>query len=636
MFLERLRPPAAAKVEICVAFALILIASAGAFASTSVTTYHNDNMRTGWNSDERILTPKNVSGNKFNLIASTALDDQVDAQPLVVTDQEIKGKGKHNVVYVATESNSIYAIDAASGAVLRHVKLGKPVSYVNLPGQCNNNGPNVGIDSTPVIDPNTDTMYVVTYTMESNAQTYRLHALSLSSLADETPSVVITASAPLSKSGTYRFNASSSRQRPALLLANGNVYAGFGSFCDNNADVSRGWVLGWQESTLAPLPANHLGDARRTSPDNFFLTSVWMSGYGLAADLAGDIFFVSGNSDYSGTTYNSVTNLSESVVELSSDLSTVENFFSPSKPIISSWDQSDNDFGSGGVMLLPPQSGSTPNLAVAAGKSATLYLLNAADLSRKLSQENMNGGCWCGESYFQDGRGDAYVVGSGGNNAELFQVDIPASGAPRLKRKWVSTGIPNGQNGGFFTSVSSDGNDFDTAVIWAVSRPDDSDPADIYLYAFDAKGNNLIAGGNGALAGTWPNTNGDSNIVPTVANGKVYVASYQSLAIFGIGAAGLAKLPQTTKVDMRAVLAQGEHEVFATTASIIGNRIVATRRDGSTLSIDSTSAEQHFHMAEPSVGNALLARGTFDAAGILHANTILHALKNPKMWPQDR
>jgi hypothetical protein len=165
------------------------------------------------------------------------------------------------------------------------------VPYTDLPGNCSNNGPNVGIDSTPVIDTNAGLIYVITYTLESGKQTYRIHALSLSTLADEVPSVVVTASGTLNNGQNYAFQAAQDRQRPGLLLANGNIYAGFGSFCDNNANVSRGWVLGWQTGTLTPLPANHLNNLLASSPDNFFLTSVWMSGYGLAADTGGDIYF---------------------------------------------------------------------------------------------------------------------------------------------------------------------------------------------------------------------------------------------------------------------------------------------------------------------------------------------------------
>jgi hypothetical protein len=134
-------------------------------------------------------------------------------------------------------------------------------------------------------------------------------------------------------------------------------------------------VLGWNAATLQPLPVSQLFNRRKTSPDTFFLSSVWMSGYGIASDDNGSLFLVTGNSDYSGTTYNSTYNLEESVIKLSTDLTTVQSFFTP-KGGQNDWrqlDYYDNDFGSGGVLLLPPQNGRTPNLAVAAGKAGPMY-----------------------------------------------------------------------------------------------------------------------------------------------------------------------------------------------------------------------------------------------------------------------
>lgn len=604
-----------------------------AYAKVSVTTYHNDTMRTGWNHREKHLTPATVSGGTFGMIASASLDDQVDAQPLVIANQTISGKGSHDVVYVATESNTIYAFDAVSGQLLLSSNLGSPVPYTMLPSECGNNGPNIGINSTPVIDPKTGTMYVITYTLESGNQTFRIHALDLSTLTDKTPSVVISASAPLSNGSTYNFTPSVSRQRSALLLANGNVYAGFASFCDVSANLSRGWVLGWQTGTLTPLAGNHLDNTRASSPDNFFLTSVWMSGYGLAANDGGDIYFVTGNSDYSGNTYNTSTNLSESVVAISSDLSTVQTYFSPSD--VSDLDRYDTDFGSGGVMLLPPQPGSKHHLAVAAGKEGSLFLMNAERLGKQnhyLDVQNI-GGCWCGQSYYKGSDGVGRVVASGGQNVNIFTVKTQTTGAPSLALQSASPALPVGQDGGFFTSVSSNGTAANTAVVWAVTRPTTSKPADIYLYALDESGNTLYSG----LAGTWPYVGGNANIVPTVANGKVYVASYQSFAMFGLGAAAKhATLPEVKVVDMRPPLAPGQHELHGMVRSINGNLITVTKRDGSSIVVDSRGAEAAHRMAEASVGHALLARGTTDATGIFHADTLLHAKDHPALWPEDR
>ena len=212
-----------------------------------------------------------------------------------------------------------------SGTVLLSRNLGPPVP---LPLGCMNNGPNVGVNSTPVIDFAGKTLYVMNYTLVAGPE-YRLHALDLESLSDKVAPKLVTASHTLTNGTTFNFNATYQRQRPGLLLGNGSIYAGFGSFCDLSASVSRGWLLGWTAGSLAPFPSNQLLDQPPTSPDTFFLSSIWMSGYGLATDDAGNILFVTGNSDYSGSTYDGVTNIQESVVKVSPTLTTVLDLFTP-------------------------------------------------------------------------------------------------------------------------------------------------------------------------------------------------------------------------------------------------------------------------------------------------------------------
>ncbi len=498
----------------------------------AITTYHYDNLRTGWNHAEHELTFEKVQGAHFGLIQNVALDDQVDTQPLVVPHVDIPtgpSPGVHDVVYVATESDSVYAIDASSGEILLHAKFGNPVP---TPLGCNNNGPNVGINGTPVIDREAHTMYVIVYSLQGGNPEYRVHALDLSSLTDKIPPVVVSASHKLSNNSNFQFNARFQRQRPALLLSKGNVYAGFGSFCDFSANVSRGWLLGWTAGTLTPLAANQLNDTQATSPDSFFLSSVWMSGYGPAADPDGNIYFVTGNSDFSGTTYDGSTNIQESVVKLAPDLSKVLDIFTPSNQ--GNLDQGDTDFGSGGAMLIPQQEGSTPHLVAAAGKDGRMFILDRNSLGgytpggpdKVVTQANI-GGCWCGESYFHH-----KIVSSGGSNAILWK--IKTSPGVTLQNEAASAGIGGAQDPGFLTSVSSE--DEQHPIIWAVSRPDNSSPADISLFAFKGE-----PSGGGTLdtlfqgpAGNWPNTGGNSNLVPVVVNGKVYVASFKQLRIFGL------------------------------------------------------------------------------------------------------
>jgi len=526
-------------------FALTLLIASVASSQTSITTYHVDNNRTGWNSHETTLTPANVGPTTFGLLKSVRLNDQVDSQPLFVPGVNITAgshPGVHNVVYVATESNTIYAIDAESGTVLLSPNFGTPVNY---PLGCNNNGPNVGINSTPVIDTTSNTLYVVVYTQDSTGPAYRIHALDLGSLTDKVAPEVIVASHTLANGSTFNFNATYQRQRPGLLLTDGTIYAGFGSFCDLGANLSRGWLLGWATGSLTPLPANQMFDLQATSPDSFFLSSIWMSGYGPATDDSGNILFVTGNSDPSGSTYDGVTNIQESVIKVSPSLTTVLDLFTPSD--WSGLDQSDNDFGAGGVLVLPDQPGSTPHLAVAAGKDGNLYFMNEDDLGGYSSTRNnvlgtySIGGCWCGESYFVDPTdGAGRVVTSGGSNIQVFKVQT--SPIPALVQVASSVTLPSGVNDpGFFTSISSNGTA--SPIIWALSRPNGASGEPIYLGAFnpDSVSKGVMKLLFHAQAGNWPNINGNSNLVPVVANGEVFVASYDQLRIFGLKAAAVAK-----------------------------------------------------------------------------------------------
>src|ERR1035437_4040271 len=521
--------------------AVLVFISAGALLAAgqvAVTTYHYDNNRTGWNQHETVLTPANVAIPSFGLLQTVMLDDQVDAQPLVVPGVQITAgqfQGPHDVVYVATEHNTVYAIDVHTGTVLLSPNFGPPVPR---PLNCNNNGPNVGINSTPVIDLTSNTLYVVIYTQDSTGPAYRIHALDLGGLTDKVTPQLVVASHTLIDGTTFNFNATYQRQRPGLLLANGNVYAGFGSFCDFAANVSRGWLLGWSIGSLTALPANQIFDTQATSPSSFFLSSIWMSGYGLATDDSGNILFVTGNSDYSGTTYDGVSNIQESVVKVSSNLSTVLDLFTPMNQ--ASLDQSDSDFGSGGLLVLPDQPGSTPHLAVAAGKAGSLFLMNEDSLGGYSTTKNnvlgtySIGGCWCGQSYFVDSSdGAGRVVASGGQSIQVYKVQT--SPIPALIKVASSVTLSGGiQFPGFFTSISSNGTA--SPIIWTLSHPTSATGNPIYLYAFNPeiliKGN--MKGLFRARAGSWPNTGGNSNLVPVVANGEVFVASHAQLKIFGI------------------------------------------------------------------------------------------------------
>ncbi len=621
------------------------LSGTGTIAKVQVLTYHNNALRTGWNAAETSLTSSVVGGASFGLLHQVTLDDQVDAQPLLVTGLTVAG-GTHDVVYVATEGNTVYAIDATSGAVLLSTNLGTPVPISTLPGGCNLNGNNVGINSTPVIDLASQTLDVIAYIYPSSgAQKFMVHALSLTTLVDKVTPVEVTASHALSNGTTlYSFTAKSSRQRAALVEANGNIYAGFASFCDLNANSSRGWLLGWNASTLAPVAPAQLYNQvlPSNSPDDYFLTSIWMSGYGPAWDGGSNLFFVTGNSDYSGTTYDNTNaiNLSESVVAWSTTLNDVVSYFSPtdSPADVATLDKNDGDFGAGGVMLLPTQMGSFPLLAVAAGKEGNMYLMNQSSLGGEDSAAVLGeygvGGCWCGPSYFLGSDGVGRVISSGGSNINVWKVQTAPTTALVADSAFTSPAISTGQDPGFFTSVSSNGTTAGSAVIWAVNRPFDS-THDVTLYAIDAAtGTQLFSG----VAGTWPNTSGNANLVPTVANGKVYVAAYQTLSIFGVEAPGQTLLaqPEIASPSPPAEPVLSAHQISGFIRSAAGALVVIELRDGTRVTADLTEATRRHTAVQAAVGEPVLVRGDYDHNGVLQAESFLHAKPQPVLWRPDR
>jgi len=608
---------------------------------TSIVTYHNDPQRTGWNSAENTLTPTNVTFLTFDLISKVTLDDQVDTQPLVVTNQMIKGQGVHTVVYVATEGNTVYAIDSWSGAILVSENLGPPVP---TPLSCGNNGPNVGINGTPTIDVVSQTMYVVAYTLAGSVPAYRLHALDLSTLNDKPGSpITISASHTLANGSVFNFNAAVQRQRSALLQANGNIYAAFASFCDFKPDQSRGWLLGWNAATLSALPANELTDTL-TTPGPFYLSSIWMSGYGVAADPGGDLFFVTGNSDLNKNTYSGTTNIQESVVKMAGDLSHVLDLFTPSN--VFPLDQADTDYGSGGALVLPAQPGPVPHLAVAAGKDGRLFILNRASMGGfhtvDIPKNVGIGSCWCGPSYYEGSDGVGRVVSSGGFQAKTWTVNTTLS--PALQHEASAPALAAGpqNDGGFFTSVSSHGRKPGTAVIWAIGRPIGTDNH-ITLYAF----NGTASGGVlpqlwSAAAGTWPNLGGNANLVPTVANGRVYVPSYRQLTIFGLvvhlikGAAPLRSEPMLLKSPPPPP-AQPKPPgalYWGTIKRVDGYRITIALRSGKLLHIDLSNAVKEGTTINPVVGKNVAVSGTVNTKGVLEARTMWRA-KARGSWGTD-
>jgi hypothetical protein len=611
--------------------------AAGPPLPVTVMTHHYDNWRTGWNPQETVLTTTNVNSRSFGLLRTVPLDDQVDAQPLVIYSPE---HDNLPIVIVATENNTIDYINPATGAVMLSRNLGAPVPQSALPGRCNNNGPDVGITSTPVIDGPSRTLYVIAYTLESGQPVYRIHALDLATLDDKVGSgIVVGASQALSGGGVYHFNAAVTRQRPALLDANGNIYAGFGSFCDFKAAHSRGWVLGWHTGTLRPLPANQLNDQLPIVPSGFFLTSIWMSGAGIATNSAGDLFFVTSNSD--SQSYDPPYNIQESVVEMSGDLRRIVGLYTPTGNQIGqpTLDINDYDFGSGGVLVVPEQpSLPLPNLAAAAGKAGYFYLFNRdafAGLSGpgKVVESFPLDGCWCAESYFVGPDGIGRIVSSLGATVYVYKLQA-AGNSVELAYETNSAVLATGQDAGFFTTVSSNDTRAGSAVIWAVGRPVNKNPANVTLYAFAAAtGKTLYS----AAAGRWPRSNANANIVPVVANGQVYVASYKRLAIFGLGGAQPGEIPAAIAVASDEQAApEGGHQITGYVKRLIGPVVILQARTGALVHVDAAPAREAGLSAEIIVGNALIARGKYGANGVFHAEAVLRAKASPDLWEADR
>jgi hypothetical protein len=479
-------------------------------STVNVTTYHNDNLRTGWNSNETLLTATSFPA-AFALQHSVVVDDQIDAEPLYLNNVFISG-APHNVVYTVTENNTVYSIDADTGNVLNSRNFGAPRA---TPLGCTNNGPNVGINSTPVIDTSTSppTMYVVAYL--GATPSYQIHAIDVTTLADVVAPVTITASHTLTDSTQYTFNASTARQRVALLLQDGNVYVAFTSFCDDSPGSTRGWIIGYKVNTLAPLAANELTDTQNTG--GYYMATIWMSGYGLAG-VPGTIFFTTGNGG-SGT-YNGTTSVQESALSLNSTTFAINHIFTEPNP--GTLDTADNDFGAGGMMLLPDAAGTSPHLAVAGGKDGILYLLNRDTLAQITTVTGL-GGCWCGESYFMGSDGLPRVVTSFGTVLKTRKVTTTT--IPLEFNVTITTGI----QAGFFTAVSSNGTTAGSQIIWAVAKEDP-----LVLYAFNSSLTQLFSANAGAWSFGFVGSGASPNTVPLVANGRVYVGAYKVLSIFGV------------------------------------------------------------------------------------------------------
>jgi hypothetical protein len=325
-----------------------LLLAVSASAQVDVLTQHNDNGRTGANLKETILAPGNVNAQHFGMLFKRVVDDQVYSQPLLATNVKIGG-GWHDVVYVTTVNNSVYAFDAndaGAAAPLWHVNFGTPADLHDADFGCLDINGNMGIIGTPVINAEKTVLYVVALTKAGGKFEQRLHALDLATGAD-LPGSPVAIEAP-------GFDALMQNQRPGLLLSGGNVYVGYASHCDK--EPYHGYLLGYDGVSLKQFGVFN------SSPGGGG-ASIWQSGQPPATDEQGNIYFVTGNGDWNGT-----TQFSESFIKLGPQMDLLD-WFTPTNHL--QLDKDDNDLNASGATLIPGM-----HLVVGGGKEGVLYLID--------------------------------------------------------------------------------------------------------------------------------------------------------------------------------------------------------------------------------------------------------------------
>ncbi len=533
------------------ALGLAVLVSARAVVAGDVLTYKNDNARTGQQLHETALTPDTVNVAAFGKLFSYPVDGATYSQPLVMSAVVVPGKGTYDVVFVATEHDSVYAFDAAGveAEPLWHVSFldnpppGVVVSTVpSADVGTDDIAPEIGITSTPVIDPATGTLYVEALTKEESADgpryVHRLHALDVSTGAEKLGGPVVisavvtgTGSGADAKGHVY-FDPLWEFNRPALLLSGGVVYIAFGAHADTLP--SHGWILGYDAGTLRQVATFN------TTPDGS-LGSVWMSGGGPAADAAGTIFVITANGTFdlasggrdSGDSFLKLTPRRMGLL--------LSDYFTPfDQAILSSQDL---DLGSGGVMLLPDTPGSQAHLAVGASKDGTIYLVNRNRLggysttSDAVVQEvrGLLNGCFSTPAVL----GERLFFGASDyNGGNLFALD--RSGGVLAER-------PASQAGAYFgypgvnPSVSADGSH--GGIVWAIEN---ASPAVLHAYLASDLGRELYSSSQAADGSDQPG-DGVKFAVPTVWNGNVYVGTQTELAAYGLRSAGHLARKQLTE-----------------------------------------------------------------------------------------
>ena len=511
-----------------------LVVTAGAVPpGTDVLTYKNDHSRTGQNLSESTLTPATVSSANFGLLRNLTVDGKVDAQPLYVSQLKVSGSF-HNVVFAATEHDSVYAFDADTGSALWQASLLATGETLSDAHGCDQVIPEIGITSTPVIDRRAGAhgiLYVVAMSKDAAGNYHqRLHALDLDTGAELLNGPAeITATSPTAGGGTVSFTPGQYEERAALLLLNGTVFTSWTSHCD--IPPYYGWIIAYSASSLARTAMlNVAPNSGGTGP------AIWMSGGGPAADSAGYIYLLTANGvfetslDGNGFPMNQDFGNSFLKISTAGGSLRIADYFTMYNEVNES--SRDQDLGSGGEMLLPDLTDSTNtvrHLVVGAGKDGNIYVVNRDSMGKFKSSGNaqiwqqvsgaLPSGIWSTPAYFN---GTVYY-GDVGATLKAFSI---------AHAKLLSA--PQSQSAAQFvypgTAPSVSANGTSGAIVWA---HENSDPA--VLHAYDAANlaheiyNSTQAAGNRDQFGT-----GNKYITPTVADGKVFVGTTNSVAVFGL------------------------------------------------------------------------------------------------------
>ncbi|MFN8582000.1 MAG: hypothetical protein U0163_13640 [Gemmatimonadaceae bacterium] len=512
--------------------------------TVSVLTQHNDNTRAGLNDHETALTTSNVNGQQFGLVFTLPVDDEVYAQPLVVGGLTIDG-GQHNVVYVATVSNSLYAFDGDNGKLFWHKMFTaagmRPPQARDMTGACDghyvNFSGNMGIVGTPVIDPAKQTIYFVARSTDGSRYVQDLHAVNILSGDEMAGSPTrITASVAGNGDGSVNnvvaFDARRANQRQGLTLVNGTVYLSFSSHCDWGP--YHGWILGYDATTLQQRVVYN-------DTPNGYAGGMWESGMGLAADAEGNLYAVSGNGSVgvAGDPRN-LTNRGESAMKLTVSGSTfrVASFFTPAE--FQLFNDYDLDYGTMGSLLIPGT-----NLFLTGGKESRLYLLDKDNMGGWTSNTNSirqvvtlgpRANMHCQAAYYRGATKEYVYVWSENDPLRAIPFDRGANLLNSSGELDVNSG-PTGQSGAVI-SVSSNGTQPGTGIVWA-SYAVTGDAEDFVspgiLRAFDASDitkelwnsrQNLSRDAAGSYA---------KFASPTVANGHVYLPTFSNqVAVYGL------------------------------------------------------------------------------------------------------